>query len=480
MTAPTPRVELTLSPEDLARATGADTVLSPGAPLAAVSTDSRNVAPGTIFFALPGERVDGHTFLPQVLEAKAAAVVVAKDRVSSLGLEAFRQKGCGVFAVKDTLLALQALATWHRASQTARVVGITGSVGKTTTKEFVAAALAAYVGEDAVLKTEGNLNSQIGLPLMVLQLKPSHKYAVLEMGMSFFGELSRLSHIARPDVATITAIAAAHVENLGSIEGVARAKAEIFDGLAPDGVAVLPEWDERVAKLGKSLPGRVFQVGSSPHADMHIFADPERHSLHVKTGSDNYPVRVPLLGLHNLRNAGLALACAVAATRGAGVQEAIRGIENTRVPGGRSRLVSDIRGLSVLDDSYNANPASVAAALDSLPLLPGKRSVAILGDMLELGPNSREDHREAGRRAAAAGIDLLLAFGEEAEGYVEGAKEAGIKEAHHLGSDFDKAAEAVCSLLEEGDRVLIKGSRGMRMERFLQKMQSDFGKGYEA
>jgi UDP-N-acetylmuramoyl-tripeptide--D-alanyl-D-alanine ligase len=465
MSAGTPRIPISLTWPTAVTALNASVLRPPTALIESVSTDSRNIAPGALFFALSGERVDGHDFLETVAKQGAAAVVIAARRVASVGpLPA----SVGVLVVEDPLTALQFLATWYRHQLPAKVIGITGSVGKTTTKELLASALIADAGEAQVLKTQGNLNSQIGLPLMVLLANHQHRYVALEMGLSQFQEMHRLSEIARPNVATITAIAEAHLEFLGDLDGVARAKSEIFDGLAVDGIAVIPTWDQRLRQLGAMLEGRlgrerVWYVGEEDFCVARLVAYTHQ-SVTLQIQGKTVSAQVPLIGGHHAKNAGIAIACAVAA--GADAERAAQGIALAQVPGGRSRLVTEIKGFTVLDDSYNANPASVTAALTSLGLLPGGRRLAVLGDMLELGISSSSDHYKMGQMAARS-VDVLFGFGQEAHEYIRGARDAGLSEVYFLDGPIERAIEIVRGQLRPNDRVLLKGSRGMKMERFL-------------
>lgn len=465
MAAGTPRIEVALSRTLLARALG-DPRTPASREVSSVSTDSRDLAPGVLFFALRGERFDGHGFLPHALAAGAAGVVAAEDQLPELA--PYAAQGCAVYAVPDPLRALQALGAAHRLAQSARVVGVTGSVGKTTVKELLAAALSEDAGAASVLKTEGNLNSQIGVPLMALKLSAAHRYAALELGLSQFGEMARITRVALPEVATITAIAAAHLEFLGDLDGVARAKAEIFEGLRPGGVAVLPAWDARLRAVGAALGHEVAWVGDEPSCFARIISA-ESQRVTVELHGKRLTAEVPLVGVHHARNAALALACAVAA--GADPERAAAGIAKAQVPGGRSRLLRDLPEILVLDDSYNANPASMCAAFDALALLPGERKVALLGDMKELGEGARAAHVEVGAEAGRRGVQLLLAFGDEAGAYVEGASAVGIP-ARALGGDFEAAATLVCASLRRGDVLLLKGSRGARMERFLDPLRA--------
>lgn len=465
MSAGTPQIQLKVTPEQLVLGLRAHMQRAAAAPITSLSTDTRNVTPGTLFLALSGERFDGHSFVGEAARSGAAAVVISRAKLSCADA---LPASVGIFVVDDPLSALQSLAAWYRGTLSAKVIGITGSVGKTTTKELLAAALIADVGEAAVLKTEGNLNSQIGLPLMVLMARPEHKYVVLEMGLSQFQEMHRLSMIAQPDVATITSVAEAHLEFLGDLDGVARAKSEIFDGLAPAGIAVLPDWDARLVNVAASLEARLGQdrvcmVGASQGAAVRILRSvKQRVTLEVQ--GRELEMEVPLIGEHHTRNAALALACAIVA--GADPERAARGIVDAKVPGGRSRLATEIKGFTVIDDSYNANPASMKAALSSLSLVSGGRRVAILGDMKELGVDSKQDHYQVGAFAARS-VELLLAYGQDATEFVRGAQEAGLAAAVLLDASIEVAVEKVRSLVQPNDRILVKGSRSMKMERFL-------------
>jgi UDP-N-acetylmuramoyl-tripeptide--D-alanyl-D-alanine ligase len=477
MSASTPQIPIQIPLNDLVSWLGASLQQAPAAAITSLSTDTRNVTTGTLFFALSGERFDGHSFVANAAQAGAAAVVVSRAKLSMLGA---LPSSLGVLVVDDPLAALQSLAMKYRETLPTKIIGVTGSVGKTTTKELLAAALIADAGEDAVLKTLGNLNSQIGLPLMVLLAKPTHRYLALEMGLSQFGEMHRLSTIAKPNVATITSIAEAHLEFLGSLDGVAKAKSEIFDGLSNDGFAVIPTWEERLRPIAKALEQslgrhRVCYVGEETWADVQI--EQGNSALGVCSsvslnfslmGHQKVIAEVPLIGEHHARNAALAVVCAVCA--GADPERAAQGIARAKIPGGRSRLATEIKGFTVIDDSYNANPASMRAALASLSLVPGKRSVAILGDMKELGVTSKQDHYQIGQLAARS-VSLLLAFGQDAQEYIRGAKDAGMTEAFLLDETIEHAITKVRSLLQREDRVLIKGSRSMKMERFLEACQ---------
>jgi len=423
-----------------ARATGADVEIT------SVSTDTRNLPAGCLFVALKGPRFDGHAFAAKALEAGAGAVMV--EAGANLALPS-------ALVVDDTRLALGRLAAWHRANMPARLVAITGSNGKTTVKEMVAAILAEEAGEDAVLATSGNLNNDIGMPLTLLRLTPAHRYAVIEMGMNHAGELAYLTGLARPDVALVNNALRAHLEGLGSVEAVARAKGEIYAGLKDDGVAIVNADDPHVG-LWRGMAGnhKLLSFGFAADADVRIgeggFATPVGHV--------EATLQVP--GRHNLCNAAAAAAAALAL--GASVSAIGKGLAAYGGTRGRLQVHPCILGATLIDDTYNANPDSILAAIQVLAERPGTR-ILVLGDMGELGPDAAALHEEVGEQARAAGIELLLCLGEmsahTAKGFGAGAM--------HFERIEELLAEIECALGPEVT-VLVKGSRFMKMERVVQ------------
>lgn len=457
---------LSLSLKDIAQSMGAKALggkAVPPLPIDALCTDSRALTRDCLFLALRGEQFDGHDFTKQALATGAQAVVVDKA-----GAEALRGFEAPILVVDDTLVALGDLAKWLLPRQPGPVAAITGSNGKTTTKELLAAVLGR---RGPVHKTAGNLNNLIGLPLTVLR-RPKDVWAtVLEMGMSVPGEIARLTDIAQPDVGLITCVAAAHLEGLGTIEDVARAKTEMFAGLPEKSVAVL-NTDDPVL-VAHSLPylehRKVLRFGTDVSCDVQL-ADvmPEAAGLRFTLrwrGGPALPAVLPVPGRHNALNAAGAAAAATAL--GLAPERIIEGLADVVVPGGRLRVVQGgAMSTHVIDDSYNANPASMQAALITLAdLARSQRRLAALGDMLELGPKTAQMHRDLGQAAASLGVGLVFAVGKQAEHTARGARDGGAKA--YAFADFEAMRDAVMAALQPEDWLLVKGSRGMRMERLV-------------
>ncbi len=420
-----------------------------------VVTDSRADVAGALFVALTGPNFDGHDFVAPVLAAGAAGAVVSASWWGRAG----RGRVTDVLVVPDTLLALQDLARAHRVRHPVPLAAVTGSNGKTTTKELLAAALAPL---GPVLKTAGNLNNHIGVPLTLLGLRGSHRAAAVEIGLNRPGELSLLSGLARPRAAIITNVAAAHLEGLGSVDGVARAKSEIVDGLEPGGVLVVPHGDPHLERALAGYAGPRVTFGLDPAADLH----PERLEPAPGGGTrvvlpGGTAVDLRLAGAHNVRN----LLAAVAAARGLGVAPADAAPHLAGVEPVAGRLQPRAAaGVTVIDDSYNANPGSLAASLAVLRERPERgRRFAILADMLELGPDTAALHREAGRNAAF--LDGLVTVGEMGRELAAGAVEAGLEAGKaREAADGEAAGALLLPDLAPGDVVLVKGSRGMHLE----------------
>ena len=414
--------------------------------------DSRQVRPGDLFFALRGERHDGHDFVLQALAAGAAGAVVERpiDVPEDVAL----------FQVSDSLAALQHLATYWRRRHDVRVVAVTGSVGKTTCKELVAAVLARRY---RVLKSEANLNTEIGVPLTLLQLTPEHQRAVLEFAMYGRGEIDLLSRIAAPHIGVVTNIGPVHLERLGSLEAVAAAKAELVEALPADGVAVLNGDDPRVAALAARTRARVLLYGQGPQCQVRG-SEPSSHGLEgisfrLTYGENSVLVSSPLPGRHHLYPC--LAAAAVALAEGMALGEIAEALATAR-PELRLRVLPGPRDSTILDDSYNASPASMLAALDLLAELPGRR-IALLGEMRELGAAEVGGHRQVGERAATA-CDLLLVMGERAQPLAEAARDAGLKDVRFLESS-EEAAEMLQAELRSGDHLLVKASRALALEK---------------
>lgn len=442
--------------------------------------DSREVKPQRLFFALPGERVDGFAYCGAAAKAGAAAVVVAADRGLPAGCE-----GIPVLAVDDPRRALGDLARAVRAQFAGQIVGVTGSNGKTTTKELIAAALAPF---GTVLRTSGNLNTDVGLPLTILESTGTEAFWVLEMAMRARGEIAYLAEVAAPAVGVVTNVAAAHLGRLGSLDEVARAKGEIFHGLGDRGIAVLPAGDPRLepqaahlpesrkvrfAGPGDQAPGRAVGRTGAPLVRLLDFVPAGAAGAVARIDVAGQPVvaRLPLTGEHNARNAATALAVVVAL--GLPAPPAAQGMEATALPPHRSRLIA-VATRTVLDDCYNANPASMSAALATVASSVGAsgRPYAVLGDMLELGDDAVALHQALGREVVARQLGGLVAMGPLGTEIARGARQAGLP-ADRVATTDDpaRAAELIAAWTAPGDWILIKASRGMRLERVIDALE---------
>jgi murE/murF fusion protein len=457
------------------------------AELGAVVTDSRKVAVGDIFVALAGERFDGHDFLEQVTAAGAGCLVVGKDTPQ----ETLPAIPC--LLVDDTLRALGDLAAYRRQvmKQVSRplVVGITGSCGKTTVKEMTAAIFEQRwpthqeAPPDQVLKTRGNFNNLIGMPLSLLPLGPEQKAAILEMGMNRPGEIARLAQIADPDIACIVNVHAAHLEGLHSLEGVARAKEELFAGSGAGTTLVINLDDPLVRACAERYPQKKIAYAAAEEGRDYapqVFASDVQKAgnvaqsfvLHAAGGA--IPVTLHVPGVHNVSNAVAAAAIAYAA--GIGISEIATGLGNFQPADKRMQIVTGKGGLSILNDTYNANPASMRAGLATLGQQDGGRRVAILGDMLELGPTSAAAHREVGCYAAGQGVDYLALVGSFADDTAAGARMAGMDSQRiRIFQEKQEVAAWIEGLLaagqlQSGDWLLVKGSRGMRLEAVVEQL----------
>ena len=443
-------------------------------PIAHVVIDSRQAQPGDLFVALRGERADGHDFVRDAFSRGAVAALVERDMLvegdvidlhQSVTVTQVSLPVC--LRVDNALAALQDLAGCWRTKFDVRVIGITGSVGKTSTKELVWTVLSRQFN---TLRSGGNLNNEIGLPLTLLQIRPEHKQVVLEMGTYARGEIARLCELARPVVGVVTNVGPVHLERLGSIEAIAQAKAELVEALPPDGVAILNYDEPLVRQMAAGCKAHVMFYGLDSQAD--LWADEiesegiEGISFQMHYNGENLHVHVPLLGRHSVHTVLRATAVGLAEEMTwddilAGLQDQRAQIRLVAVPGPQ--------GSTLLDDTYNASPASTIAALNLLAELGG-RKIAVLGDMLELGSYEEEGHRLVGRRAMDV-ADILIAVGPR--GRIIG------EEALSLGMDPDRVClcddnqaviECVLATIQPGDYVLIKGSRGMQMEEIVAAM----------
>jgi len=435
-----------------------------------ICTDSRRLRAGELFLALKGDRFDGHDFVTQVIAAGAAGVVAARDRWEAMG--GGSPLPVPVIVVEDTLTALGDLAASWRRLHPVPLVAITGSNGKTTTKEMVAAIMARHC---PILKNEGNLNNLVGLPLTLLELTKAHEAAVVEMGMNHPGEIARLTQIAAPDVGLITNIHPAHLEGLGSIEGIQAAKGELFTRLSSRATIVVNQDDPRVVQLATSFPGR--RVGFStmdPAAQVTLARllgmDHESTRFLLRLGDETREIRIHVAGRHHLANA--VAAAAVAWALKIALLDIAEGLASFRPFDKRMEILALAGRVHLINDTYNANPGSMTAALQTLRALKaGGRALAVLGDMLELGERSSELHREVGRVAAREGVDYLLAMGKQAHHILGGAAEGGMPSDRLIqGNDHGELAYKVRALLTPGAWVLVKGSRGMRMEKVVEAL----------
>jgi UDP-N-acetylmuramoyl-tripeptide--D-alanyl-D-alanine ligase len=425
------------------------------------SIDSRTVAPGELFFAVRGERLDGHDFVAAALARGAAAAVVSRARVASLPDEAL---AAPLLIAEDPLIGLQTLAAQVRRQWGKHVVAITGSAGKTTTKDATAAALAAKFN---VLKSQGNLNNGFGLPLQLLRLMPEHQIAVVEMGMNHSGEIAALARIAAPDWGVVTNVGTAHIENFAEGQaGIARAKFELITALPSSGVAFLNCADPYVSQFGRDFFGRVVYFGEGPCADPQIVSTTEDASgLHVRyrAGEREGTFTLKLLGAHNAANAIAGLAVALEA--GVELDAAIAALEALTAADKRGQLL-ELAGATILNDSYNSNPEALRSMILTLAARPGPRRILIAGEMLELGEHAPALHTECGRAAAEAGLDFVVGVRGNAEHLAAAACAGGVPSLFL--PDAEAAGQWLAKNLHAGDQVLVKGSRGVHLERAIE------------
>jgi len=450
--------------------------LDPAAAVSGVSIDSRTVQPGELFIAIRGPRHDGHDFVASVMEQGVPAGVVARERLADYP-EATRQR---LFAVDDTLAALQRLGAraceiW-RAGGPGRLVGaVAGSVGKTTTKEILAALVGARF---RVLKTLGNLNNEYGLPLTLLRLDDTYDTAVIELGMSHRGELAHLTRIAAPDVGVVTRVAIEHLEFFSSIEEIALAERELIENLPwPNATAVLNADDERVARFAEVVRGRVIRFGSGSQAEFRAEKIDERGldgaAFDFVSPSGRTRLELPLIGQHNVMNAVAALAAASVWEIGA--EEARRVFPSLAPADKRGEVVRYEEGFTVINDSYNSSPSALNALVQLLSVTPGcERRILATGEMRELGESAPELHRECGRQAASLrNIDWIFGVQGCAADFVRAAVEAGHpQDRARFFENSDEAGRLLESFLRRGDVMLLKGSRGVRMERILEAIDA--------
>lgn len=425
--------------------------------------DSRLVEEGYLFFATKGERVDGHSFILQVAEKKAACVICEK---------APEDVEIPYILVEDSFAALKQVAAYYRENLTIPVIGITGSVGKTSTKEMIASVLGVRYN---VLKTEGNFNNEVGLPLTILRIRDEHKVAVVEMGINHFGEMHRLSEIAKPDICVITNIGQCHLEFLGSREGILKAKSEIFDFMNPEGYVCINGDDDMLCTIKEVHGHKPVTYGMTMKNDVYV-TDVKSNGIlgseaSIYLNDETFDVEIPLPGEHMVMNA-LAATC-VGDLLGLKPEEIAKGIAAVKAVGGRSNIIA-LEDKTILDDCYNANPVSMKAAIDLLNLA-NTRKVAILGDMFELGEGQEEMHSEIGRYAVEQGIEVLVCVGElswnmfNAATLTRTAMKKNIQ--IYYMQDTQEVIDKIDIILEKGDSILVKASHGMGFAEVVEALQ---------
>ena len=421
------------------------------------SIDSRTVQTGELFFAVIGDRLDGHEFVEDALSKGAIAAVVRRDRVARYAANS------SLLAVDDPLVALQQLAEAVRLIWGKPLIGVTGSAGKTTTKEIVAHVLAS---RHIVLKSHGNLNNHFGLPLQLLKLEPEHDIAVIEMGMSHAGEITALAKIAQPSCGVVTLVAPVHLEFFGSIADIARAKYELIQSLPPGGIAVLNADDPYVSQFGRDFHGKVVTFGLHKPADISarnvVPLQPVGSAFDIVSNGETAHASLSLLGEHNVYNALAGVA--VGLQYGVPLREAAASLAALSAGDKRGQMLHHA-GATIINDCYNSNPTALDSMVQSLAGMPARRRIVVAGEMLELGPTGEDLHRESGRDMASHGIDIVLGVRGLARFLVEGA--AGANIAAEFVATPEEAGEWLKRNLKAGDLVLLKASRGVRLERAL-------------
>ena len=423
------------------------------------SIDSRTLQPGDLFFAVRGERLDGHDYVEAALANGAVAAVVDKGQIVS---DSRDLASCLLWKIR--LKALQDLGAAVRRLWGKPLIGVTGSAGKTTTKEAIAHVLGT---RHQVLKSQGNLNNHFGMPLQLLKLEHEHDIAVIEMGMSHAGEISALAKLAAPDCGVVTMVAPVHLEFFSSIAGIARAKYELIESLHAGGIAVLNADDEYVSQFGRDFHGRVVTFGVHKLAEVAARSveslGPLGSAFEIAADGQAAKATLPLLGEHNIYNALAAVA--VGLQYGVPLAQAAESLASLSASDKRGEILQ-INGATVINDCYNSNPKALDSMVGSLASIPAKRRIVVAGEMLELGPEGERMHREAGAHMAQNGIDVLLGVRGLAEIMVQGAKQTGMRA--EFAPTPEQAGEWLRAEVKPGDVVLLKASRGVRLERALE------------
>ena len=428
-----------------------------------VGIDSRTIARDHLFVAIKGETHDGHRFVAGVLDQGAQGFMVAGSQLDALPLDRIKAAGAACVAVSDTTEALGNLARFNRHRHDLVVLAVTGSNGKTSTRRLMEQVVS---GQFATLSTQGNLNNHIGLPLTLLRLTPEHQAAVLELGMNHAGEIAHLGHICQPDVGVITNVAPAHLEGLGTIDNVAAAKGELLATIRPGGTAILNADDSRVAALADAFDGPVVFFGQGERARVRAHGvRPTETGLAFTLVAPSGETEVRLATPATVMVANALAAAAAGAVLGIPLDRIKAGLEAFVPEAGRMGIRRLGRGIGLVDDTYNANPGSMTAAIETLANLPARgRKIAVLGDMLELGPQSAALHREIGQAVGRGGIDRLYAAGSFAEAVADGAVSRQMAAERVFAGTKEAVVERLRDDLQEGDLILVKGSRGMAME----------------
>jgi UDP-N-acetylmuramoyl-tripeptide--D-alanyl-D-alanine ligase len=428
-----------------------------------VGTDSRAIASTALFVPIRGDRYDAHDFLFEVVEKGVSALMVADDTDVALPHDDWKANGVSCVVVDDTTRALGALARFRRRQMEIPVVAITGSNGKTTTRQMCASVMATRF---KTLATKGNLNNEIGLPLTLLGLDRSHQAAVVELGVNHFGEMDRLGAICEPTIGMVTNVGPAHLEFLGDLEGVRRAKGELLTHVKPQGTVVLNKDDGHVASLAAKSPCPVLYFGTSSQADVRAEAIEEAYSgvgFDLVLPNDRVRVQLQTPGRFMVLNA--LAAAAVGHLSGIDTARIVRGLESFQPVSGRLHVVGTDIGVNIIDDTYNANPQSMVAAITTFAALrKSSRGFIVLGDMLELGDQAEALHQDVGRVAAEAGADRVYGYGDYTGALMAGAKKAGMKDKNLMAGSKEEITFDLIQRLQPEDWVLVKGSRGMAME----------------
>jgi UDP-N-acetylmuramoyl-tripeptide--D-alanyl-D-alanine ligase len=446
-----------------ASVTNAGTLLVSG-----YSIDSRTVVPGDLFFAVRGERFNGHDFVAAAIQAGAVAAVISRARAATLPDAAL---AVPLLITEEPLLALQALAAHVRRQWGKRVVAITGSAGKTTSKEAVATALSAKF---KVLRSQGNLNNAIGLPLQLLRLEPDDDIAVIEMGMNHPGEIAALARIAGPDWGVVTNVGTAHIENFADGQrGIAHAKFEMVDALPSNGIVFLNCDDPYVSQFGRDFHGRAVYFGSGPCADPRLLAVTEDMAglhMRIRAGERESQLTLHMLGKHNAMNALAGLAVALEA--GVALDDAVAALRSLTTGDNRGEVI-EINGATILNDSYNSNPEALRSMIHTLSTRPARRRILVAGEMLEMGEQGPALHADCGRAAVEAGLDLVVGVQGNAEHLATAACAGGV--AALFLPDAEAAGRWLNQNLRPGDVVLVKGSHGVHLERAIEALTQPSG-----